>query len=241
MFKKLIRSLAFSNRLLKAARLLHFEKIPVTPLRLRPEDRCLLLSPHPDDETLGCGGALLAYPKQFHVVCLTDGGGGGRRRNESAVRIRRGEFAAAMESVGISSYECLDIEDRMLIKNYPAFAEIDVAGYDYIFLPSYFDEHKDHKAVTVLLQKLLGQKPHKSDVKLVFYEVWSALTVPNAYLDISATIERKKDLIALYSSQLRELDYLTGIIALNRYRGMVFGCEHAEAYSVLDLTAFHKL
>ena len=43
------------------------------PLNINPKARILVLAPHADDETIGCGGFLLKYGKQCDVVLLTDG------------------------------------------------------------------------------------------------------------------------------------------------------------------------
>lgn len=48
-------------------------------IKIKPDDKCLVIAPHADDESIGCGGLLLTYPQNFEVVVLTDGrrGGGG--------------------------------------------------------------------------------------------------------------------------------------------------------------------
>jgi LmbE family N-acetylglucosaminyl deacetylase len=49
------------------------------------------------------------------------------------------------------------------------------------------------------------------------YEIW-AMHTPNAFLDISAHLERKLEVIALYESQLRTVDYLSYAKGLARVR-----------------------
>lgn len=45
----------------------------VSLLELNPDDKCLVIAPHADDESIGCGGLLLKYPDNCDVVVLTDG------------------------------------------------------------------------------------------------------------------------------------------------------------------------
>ena len=61
--------------------------------------RILALSPHPDDESIGAGGFLLAHRDiaEIHLVCLTDGSGGGSlddpaRDLKALVKARKAEF-----------------------------------------------------------------------------------------------------------------------------------------------------
>jgi len=67
---------------------------PLPPVQaLRPGDRLLILSPHPDDETLGAGG-IMARAEAMHlpvrVVFLTNGDGSeSTRLYENLVRFRR--------------------------------------------------------------------------------------------------------------------------------------------------------
>lgn len=227
---------------MKLVKLFHFEKIEPASLCLGSDDKCLLLAPHPDDETVGCGGLLLKYSDNFDIICLTDGRRGGYNQPEAEVAaIRKAEFEIAVNKIGITNYNILNIEDRKLINNYSIFQNINPEKYDYIFIPNYFDQHKDHKAVTILLKKLLKTKRHKKNLKIAFYEVWSPLTIPNYYLDISDVIEQKEALIDIYQSQTRYVDFKNGIKSLNQYRGMQFNCKFAEVFSIIDLDTFMKL
>jgi LmbE family N-acetylglucosaminyl deacetylase len=226
---------------MKLTRMLHFEKIFPEYLTLKKE-KCLLLAPHPDDETFGCSGLLLKHPENFQVICITDGKHGGRHDTEEEKNsMRRQEFLEVMESYKINNYSFLEIEDRKLIYNFDKFKKINIEEYDYIFIPGYYDQHKDHKAVTVLLQKLLSEKSHKLEVKIVFFEIWSPLPLVNRVVDITGVINRKKEIISLYSSQNRYVDFLEGIVGLNRYRGMLSNVGYAEGYCEMDLKTFLKL
>jgi LmbE family N-acetylglucosaminyl deacetylase len=241
-FKKIYQNILFANRFMKIARIFHFEKLSLSPFTLKETDECLLLAPHPDDETMGCGGLLLKYPGNFNIVCLTDGRCGSYDYSADAtIKIRNSEFVAAMSNYGINSYSFLGIEDRKLIENYSLFEPIDISNYDYIFLPNYFDQNKDHKAATILLQKLLLKKKYKRNLKVVLYEVWNTISLPNYFLNITDVVEEKKKLINIYQSQVKNVNFADGIIGLNKYRGMISNCDYAETYSVIDVKTFMKL
>ncbi|MDD3149397.1 MAG: PIG-L family deacetylase [Candidatus Gastranaerophilales bacterium] len=240
--KKIYEKIIFANRFLKLARFFHFVKIFPTELTFKKEDKCLLLAPHPDDETIGCGGILSLYPQNFDVICLTDGSHGGYNIDSKELKlIRANEFKNTMQEMGIKNFSLLPIEDRKLIKNYDIVKNIEILDYDYIFIPNYFDQHKDHKATTILLQKLLKRKQHKENVQIVFYEVWSALPIITHYVDILNILEKKKHYIKNYQSQLTYVDFLQGIIGLNQYRGMQTNLGYAEAFSILGVDDFLKL
>ena len=93
--------------------------------------RLLCITAHPDDECFAFGGALaLAAERgvETSVVCLTDGQAGTHRgtasSREELGRMRRAEFAASCEILGVHSYELLDYQDGQL-----EFANLsDIAG-----------------------------------------------------------------------------------------------------------------
>lgn len=62
--------------------------------------RRLVIAPHMDDESLGCGGLLAKYPEDATVVVVTQSGDG-----------RRAEHAHAMDVLGVRDYRCLDFDD----------------------------------------------------------------------------------------------------------------------------------
>jgi len=241
-FKKIYKDFVIGRKYLKLVNFFHFEKINPEELIIQPEEKCLVLAPHFDDETFGCGGLLIRYPQNIHIICLTDGKFGTvQNDNEEIINIRKKEFTSVMEALEITSYEFLDIQDGKLIFNYEKFKQINISDYDYIFIPNYFENHKDHKAVTKLLQQLLKEKKYKKSLKIVYYEIWSAMTMPNYFIDVTKVIRKKRELIQLYCSQNKNLWFFKGIISLNAYRGMLVNRGWAEMYTVLDLKTFKKV
>src|SRR5262249_18052193 len=74
-----------------------------------PMRRILVISPHPDDESIGCGGALRKHAlrgDEVRVVFLTSGekGGHGRPLEETA-RARELEAATAAAILGLAGIE----------------------------------------------------------------------------------------------------------------------------------------
>src|SRR5260221_1428649 len=68
--------------------------------------RVLVISPHPDDESIGCGGTLRKHAverDEVRVVFLTSGEGGGHgRQADETVRVREQEARSAAAILGIS-------------------------------------------------------------------------------------------------------------------------------------------
>lgn len=211
-------------------------------LEIESDAKCLCIAPHADDESIGMGATLYKYSKNFKVVCLTNGAKGIKYLPpEEAVKTRRDELSCAMEKAGIKDFEVLDINDKNVINEYDKFSKIDISKYDYIFIPNILDQHMDHKAVSLNLYKLLIEKKHKPDVKIMLYEVWSSLTMPNVYVDISDLIEKKKELINCHKSQVEQKDFTTKAVAINSYRGLSHDIGYAEAFVQLDVKTFEKL
>lgn len=212
------------------------------PLDLSDKN-CLCLSPHADDESIGMGGTLLQYGKLFDIICLTNGNLGVSQElsKKEKTSIRKEEFLKVMEKLNVKSYDFWEYcDDRKLILNSEYFSKINIADYDYIFLPNIIDQHRDHKAASILLRELLKRKKYKKNLKIVFYEVWQTLALPNFYIDISSVTKEKLSLLQIYKSQIANNDY-TKILALNTYRGLAPHLDAVEALSVMDVDIFKKI
>lgn len=201
-------------------------------LNFKESDRILVLAPHPDDESIGCGWLLLKHPKQCEVVILTDGRHGwlSWERIEDVITKRRTELEQALKYAQIKKFSFLDIEDGTLSDNYDKFAHLDISKYDAIFSPSPNETHPDHACVYDFLKRLNTQW------KVFWYEVRSTLTSPSHYLDISNIVQQKQQLINFHASQTAQLDYASRILALNHFRGLLKypAIEYAEAYQKLQ-------
>lgn len=243
----MIKKFLFKNLAYKFNKLSSLINLKPKELILSSEKRCLCLCPHPDDESIGMGGVLSLFPSNFDVILLTDGRKGIKNLSqEETIRIREEEFKAAMNVAGINNYSLLKAEDKRLVDNFELFKTIEIEKYDYIFLPNIIDQHPDHKAVSILLKRLLEEKNKagvkiKSDLKICFYEVWSTLGMVNAFVDISEVIDKKKAMISTYKSQTAQKDYEYYALGLNQYRGMFKDKKYVEAFCVLEVEDFEKI
>jgi LmbE family N-acetylglucosaminyl deacetylase len=199
---------------------------------IKPKDRLLVLAPHPDDESIGCGGVLLKYGPQCDVILLTDGSHGDPAVEPSmTAAIRWREFEEVMRRLQVNHYMRLNIEDGHLIENFNIFKDISIKEYDYIVMPGPQDNHIDHLAVNRMFHQLCSMKKI-ADKKTVYYEIWSAFACPTHYIDISDAVERKREIINVYRSQVKHIDYASRILALNHYRGMLHNIDYAECFVI---------
>lgn len=204
------------------------------PLQIKPDDRVLVLAPHADDETIGCGGFLLKYGPQCDVVLLTDG-----RYGDAAVppaemaEIRKKEFEEVMAHYAVRKTQMLNVEDGKLIDRFRDFNTLDFKEYDYVVMPHPMDFHKDHVAVSCLFKRVCQSRPFNGHI--IYYEIWNTLARPTHYVDISDVVEEKKRLINLYRSQVKNIDYASRILGLNHYRGLRHHVEYEEDFEIVKL------
>jgi LmbE family N-acetylglucosaminyl deacetylase len=90
----------------------------------------MCVTAHPDDECFAFGGALALATREgaeVYVVCLTDGQAatnrGSAATGEELGKIRRVEFAASCEVLGVTKHELLDYQDGQL-----QYASVDEVG-----------------------------------------------------------------------------------------------------------------
>jgi len=144
----------------------------------------LVLAPHPDDESLGCGGLLAAAfaATGAHVICLTDGGAshvGSRDWPRSALSaLRRRELEAALVDLGggPSDLTWLGLPDAAsdTVANLgPTVAAVIEAARRIdarsLFAPCETDPHCDHEVAAAVARAAARM----AGLRLFSYPVWS--------------------------------------------------------------------
>jgi len=202
----------------------------------------LVLAPHPDDESIGCGGTLASHARRgerVSVVFLTSGELGIKGMTPEQVwQIREQEAQAAAQVLGIASVTFLRCPDWFLGDNIaPAAAALrpilEAERPEIVYLPHALEWHPDHKAaLPVLASALDGISMTAPEIRA--YEVWTPLAEYGHVEDISAFIEQKLAAVRCYASQLTELHYDRAVEGLNRYRGEIaMRRPYAEVFATL--------
>jgi LmbE family N-acetylglucosaminyl deacetylase len=185
---------------------------------------CLVLAPHPDDESLGCGGLIAsgcAMGRPPVVLILTDGAAShpGSRLfpPDKLAALREQEAARAVGILGLPSgrLQFLREPDGAAPHAGPAFHAVvrrvaDCAkafACSSILAPWRFDPHCDHAAAALIAAaaaRLVG-------IRFAAYPVWGwtlpdvqpvALTAVDGWrLDVAPHLDRKRRAIAAHASQ----------------------------------------
>ncbi|MGY9047968.1 hypothetical protein P775_16525 [Puniceibacterium antarcticum] len=143
----------------------------------------VILAPHPDDESLGCGGLLAEGFRQHgaHVICVTDRSASHPNSKEwpperLALR-RRQEFETAIAQLGGKPADTtwLGLKDSQLHAYDPCQIATDIEsivariGARCVFAPATEDHHADHKTTARIARTLVLLDP---DLTLYSYPVW---------------------------------------------------------------------
>ncbi|MBQ6587160.1 MAG: PIG-L family deacetylase [Butyrivibrio sp.] len=200
-------------------------------LQIGSNNKILVIAPHPDDETYGCGGVLSIYKGQCDVVLLAYGETGNPNwTKDRTLRVRREEFRTAMKMAGATIVAEFGIANRRVSENLGQITNFDYSKYDYIFVPNRKDKHGDHSCVLRALRKC---KTLKKGVTILQYEMWGALPDATHYLDISDVIDEKEKLMLCYKSQEERIPYCARIKARDYYKALETydkKCQYAELF-----------
>jgi LmbE family N-acetylglucosaminyl deacetylase len=142
----------------------------------------VVFAPHPDDETLGCGGTIVHKIRagaEVKIVVMTDGAlSHPRLMAEEEMRARRSEEAlAAAQTLGVAKENVylLGFPDGQLLRHHePAVARVSEVlrreQPDQVFLPYDQDGPPDHQATTaIVLQAVAAFRPNATVYE---YPIW---------------------------------------------------------------------
>lgn len=214
----------------------------------------LVLAAHPDDEVLGCGGALAKWADEgavIHVAFLADGV---FSRNDNSTQQeeldqRRAAAQQACDILGVKSLSFGDFPDNRM----DTVALLDITKSIETLIHEHqpdtvithyagdvnIDHRRVHEAVVTACRPQCGH-PVKT---LLCFEVPSStewqlpgsapMFAPTWFVDISSTLDRKLSALERYAAELRGWPHprsRQGVRHLAHWRGATVGVDAAEAF-----------
>jgi len=217
----------------------------------------LVIAPHADDETLGCGGLLLAArandistvivfvtsPKANEKL-FTPEYCASRDRHSRSLMKKLNISKDQLISLGYPPTELESISKSKLIKDIQSI--IRDTGASQIFLPHPSDPHSDHK---VCFEASIAACKWFRSPTVNFIATYETLSEtdqnlnpntsqfhPNYYVDIDEYLEEKLKMAAIYDTEMGEFPFPRSELAIKslaRYRGACSGLMAAEAFQVI--------
>jgi LmbE family N-acetylglucosaminyl deacetylase/glycosyltransferase involved in cell wall biosynthesis len=225
---------------------------PLPPTLVVPGGgKALVLAPHHDDETLGCGGTLARLCQagwHVRVVVVTDGALGDPNNylnGRDVVQHRRRETQAAARSLGIDDVIFWDEPDGHFAPS-EAVSErlsemLDEFTPDWLFVPPVLDFHRDHIGTSLIAVEQWSARGCRE--RLFFYELWQPLPA-NWLIDVTPVLGLKRQAIAEYRLPMRYQDYSAAFDGLMRYRALYLGPNagtHAETLLEVDAGSWRPI
>jgi N-acetylglucosamine malate deacetylase 1 len=218
------------------------------------KNKVIVVTPHPDDETLGCGGTLLKHKQlgdEVHWLIITHVSEESGFEPEK-VKEREEEIRKVKELYGFQSVYNLKLPPTKL-DTIPIGNIVKQIGEIFthlqptiVYVPYRGDIHTDHAIVfdaTIACTKWFR---YPTIDKVLVYETLSETDFnlnpdnnafrPNVYVDITPFLEKKIEIMQIYKSELAEHPFprsIKSIKSLAYLRGSAVGFEAAEAFLLL--------
>lgn len=217
-------------------------------------NKVIVIAPHPDDETLGCGGTLLKHKAKgddIHWLIITEMQDS-QGFSLSQIARRNEEIEAAAQYYQWDSIHNLRLPTTLLdtlpmgdiiTKVSKVFQKIQP---NQIYLPYRGDVHSDHRIVFDAVSACTKWFRYGSVKRVLAYETLSETNFeinpdsngfrPNVFVDITDYLEKKAEIMKVYHSEIGEFPFPRSeqaIRALAATRGVSAGCHAAEAFMLL--------
>ena len=214
-------------------------------------NKIIIIAPHPDDETLGCGGTILKHKDSGdEVYCIfvtnIDTKQGflkakvKERQEEIEVISRKYKFNKIFKlNFPTAKLSQKDIPD-LICKISEIFKKIQP---NIVYLPNKTDVHSDHRIIFEASFSCTKSFRYPYIKKILMYETISETEFssdgafsPNYFVDITNYLQQKTDIMKIYSSEVQKPGNpraLNNIKALAVFRGAMINCKYAESFHIL--------
>lgn len=212
----------------------------------------LVIAPHPDDETLGCGGTILKHRNAKDNVfwCIATFGNKEMGHDQShfsnwqsIVNHVKKEFGIhKLFNLGLPTGDLDQVPLRNIIESF--YDVIQEVKPEIIYVNFSNDVHSDHKIVFQALTSASKNFHFPFIKKILMYETPSETDYsyenkvfsPNYFVDITEHMDKKLEIFSLYKSEIMKDNFprsTKSIKALAQFRGCRIGVQFAEAFEVV--------
>ncbi len=216
-------------------------------------EKVLIVAPHPDDETLGCGGTILKHKNKgddiywLIVTKMTEASGFTKkeisiRDKEISLVSKKYSFKSKIqfpfETTKLDQYslnEIINHFDKSILKIKPSI----------IYMPYYYDVHSDHRIIFQAVMSCTKQFRKKFIKSLRAYETLSETEFglensssfkPNLFVNIDKYMKKKLSIARLYKSEIKSHPFPRSekaMLALATLRGSMSNSNYAESFIIL--------
>ena len=221
--------------------------------------KILVFAPHPDDEVLGCGGTIAKHVMHTDevFVCIATCGhppifNDDLMKEKGWPHTLYPEIKKAHDLLGVKQTYFLDCPSADLesVKRFDLNGRlinlIQEIKPEIVYIPHFGDMQKDHTLLAEAIMVAVRPKYEHRVNCVLAYETLSETEwniphatncfIPNVYVDISEFLQKKKDALSCYKSQLgafpdpRSLD---AVESLAKLRGSTMGAGAAESFMLV--------
>ncbi len=198
----------------------------------------LVISPHQDDEVIGCGGTIAKYHNEgvrVWVVYITAGWSGVPEipSKMDATRIREREAQNACKILGVEKAIFIREKDRNFSENNNIIQKlikiIREIKPNFVYVPHPDEKDLEHRITYKITKEAswLAKSPYfldlgspiKSIETIYLYEVWTPMKNYFVKEDITNVMDKKVKALLAYKSQIEHLNLVDAIVGLNMFRG----------------------
>lgn len=215
--------------------------------------KILVASPHPDDETLGCGGTIFRHRAEGDELywMIVTGISEDEGWSAATVKSRDREIELVTEKYRFSKvfnfrFPTTTLDTVPLSELIGKISEVhQKVKPEIIYMPFAGDVHTDHQYISKALQStckwfryphmrkvLMYETPSETDFNFIDSTAFS----PNVFVEISSYLDEKIETMKIYESEMGEFPFPRSektLRALAALRGSQSGFEAAEAFELV--------
>lgn len=218
--------------------------------------KIIIISAHPDDETLGAGGTLLKHKAQGDEIYWLIVTNISESQGFSSDRVlgRQQEIEKVSKSFGFTKtfkldYPTMNLSSSSINEIVPKISAIfQEVLPEVVYTLNRSDAHSDHRYISDAVMACTKSFRYPFIKKVLMYECISEtefapafpekMFIPNYFVDISEYMETKIEIMNVFESEMGLHPFPRNeknIRALATFRGAVAGANYAEAFQVVKI------